>query len=73
MLRRPQPSDSEGDLLREQQQFLTSGGPAAATLVRRPDKRRGQGGGDVKGRDEAQQRDVVTIEGKEFWVKGLAP
>lgn len=68
MLRRPQPTDSEEDLLREQQQFLTSGAPAAATVVRRPDKRRGEEGGEVKGKDEAQDRDVVTIEGKEFCV-----
>lgn len=66
MLRRPQPTDSEEDLLREQRQFLTSGAPAAATVVRRPDKRRGEEGGEVKGKNEAQDRDVVTIEGKEF-------
>lgn len=67
MLRRPQPTDSEVDLLREQQQFLTSGAPAAASVVRRPDKRRGlggEGGGDCNGQNGEQQRDVVTIEGK---------
>lgn len=62
MLRRPQPTDTEGDLLREQEQFLTSGALAAATVVRRPDKRRGEEGGEVKGKE--QERDVVTIEGK---------
>lgn len=68
MLRRPQPTDSEVDLLREQQQFLTSGAPAAANVVRRPDKRRGEGGGggagECNGENKEQQRDVVTIEGK---------
>lgn len=71
MLRRPQPTDSEVDLLRDQQQFLTSGAPAAASVVRRPDKRRGVGGeGLERGGEECnrehgeQQRDVVTIEGK---------
>lgn len=66
MLRRPKPTDSEADLLREQEQFLTSGAPAAANVVRRPDKRRGEagGGGELNGGDEEQQRDVVTIEGK---------
>lgn len=66
MLRRPQPTDSEGDLLREQEQFLASGALAAATVVRRPDKRRGEEGGDERGKDEEQKRDVVTIEGKEM-------
>lgn len=70
MLRRPQPTDSEVDLLREQQQFLTSGAPAAANVIRRPDKRRGQGrggdagGGECNGENGEQQRDIVTIEGK---------
>lgn len=70
MLRRPQPTDSEADLLREQEQFLTSGAPAAAVVVRRPDKRRGEvgegggGGREHNGENGEQQRDVVTIEGK---------
>lgn len=67
MLRRPKPSDSEADLLKEQQQFLISGAPSAANVVRRPDKRRGEaggGGGEQNREDEARQRDVVTIEGK---------
>lgn len=67
MLRRPKPTDSEADLLREQERFLTSGAPAAASVVRRPDKRRGEAGGeggDHNGEDEERQRDVVTIEGK---------
>ncbi|XP_011616044.2 RNA polymerase II-associated protein 1 [Takifugu rubripes] len=72
MLRRPQPADSEEDLLREQQQFLTSGAPAAATVVRRPDKRRGEEGG-VKGKDDAQDRDVVTIEDLPDQLPSLTP
>uniref|UniRef100_A0A8D3EBV5 RNA polymerase II associated protein 1 n=1 Tax=Scophthalmus maximus TaxID=52904 RepID=A0A8D3EBV5_SCOMX len=43
MLQRPKPSDSEEDLLREQEQFLTRGALSAANVVRRPDKRRGEG------------------------------
>ncbi|TWW72065.1 RNA polymerase II-associated protein 1 [Takifugu flavidus] len=73
MLRRPQPADSEEDLLREQQQFLTSGAPAAATVVRRPDKRRGEEGGGVKGKDDAQDRDVVTIEDLPDQLPSLTP
>lgn len=68
MLRRPKPTDSEADLLREQEQFLTSGAPAAANVVRRPDKRRGEAGGEHNGEDKEQQRDVVTIEGKRLSV-----
>ena len=67
MLRRPKPTDSEADLLREQEQFLTSGVPSAANVVRRPDKRRGEAGGEGgehNGEDEGRQRDVVTMEGK---------
>lgn len=66
MLRRPKPTDSEADLLREQERFLTSGAPCAATVIRRPDKRRGEaggGGGEQSGEDEGRPRDVVTIEG----------
>uniref|UniRef100_A0A3P9PTS5 RNA polymerase II associated protein 1 n=1 Tax=Poecilia reticulata TaxID=8081 RepID=A0A3P9PTS5_POERE len=50
MLRRPKPTDSEADLLREQERFLTSGAPSAASMVRRPDKRRGEAG-DAEGAD----------------------
>lgn len=63
MLRRPKPTDSEADLLREQQRFLTSGAPSAASVIRRPDKRRGEAGEGHNGEDEGSQRDVVTIEG----------
>ena len=66
MLRRPQPTDSEADLLREQQRFLSSGAPSAACVVRRPDKRRGQAGEAEGGHGQetaGDQKDVVTIEG----------
>lgn len=69
MLRRPNPTDSEEDLLKEQERFLTSGSPAAASVVRRPDKRRGEAGGGPNGKDEVNQRDVVTIEGQFFQTK----
>lgn len=68
MLQRPKPSDCEADLLREQEKFLASGEPAAANVIRRPDKRRGEAGGEEGGEHnretEGRQRDVVTIEGK---------
>lgn len=69
MLRRPKPADSEADLLREQEQFLISGAPSAANVVRRPDKRRGEAGGEgceQNGEKEGRQRDMVTIEGKVY-------
>ncbi|XP_045917703.1 RNA polymerase II-associated protein 1 isoform X2 [Micropterus dolomieu] len=75
MLRRPKPTDSEADLLREQEQFLTSGAPSAANVVRRPDKRRGEagGGGEHNGENEGRQRDVVTIEDLPDQLPSLTP
>ncbi|XP_044022620.1 RNA polymerase II-associated protein 1 isoform X2 [Siniperca chuatsi] len=76
MLRRPKPSDSEADLLREQEQFLTSGAPSAANVVRRPDKRRGEAGGeggDHNGENEGRKRDVVTIEDLPDQLPSLTP
>ncbi|XP_072545806.1 RNA polymerase II-associated protein 1 [Salminus brasiliensis] len=61
MIRRPKPTDSESDLLQEQQRFLSSGGQSAVNIVRRPDKRRGaKADGDGEEPQESQ-RDVVTI------------
>uniref|UniRef100_A0AAX7VFD6 RNA polymerase II associated protein 1 n=1 Tax=Astatotilapia calliptera TaxID=8154 RepID=A0AAX7VFD6_ASTCA len=75
MLRRPKPTDSEADLLREQEHFLTSGAPSAASVVRRPDKRRGEAGeGEGRsGENEGSQRDVVTIEDLPDQLPSLTP
>ncbi|XP_072221291.1 RNA polymerase II-associated protein 1 [Leuresthes tenuis] len=76
MLRRPQPSDSEADLLREQERFLTSGAPSAASVVRRPDKRRGDAGEVEGGHSEengGNQKDVVTIEDLPDQLPSLTP
>ncbi|XP_040054704.2 RNA polymerase II-associated protein 1 [Gasterosteus aculeatus] len=75
MLRRPKPSDSEADLLREQEKFLTSGAPSAANVVRRPDKRRGRAGegGPDNVHSEGRQRDVVTIEDLPDQLPSLTP
>ncbi|XP_054653538.1 RNA polymerase II-associated protein 1 isoform X2 [Dunckerocampus dactyliophorus] len=66
MLRRPKPTDSEADLLKEQQEFIKSGSLSAASVVRRPDKRRGEAGGHAEeahnDHNTESQRDVVTIE-----------
>ncbi|XP_062863836.1 RNA polymerase II-associated protein 1 isoform X2 [Trichomycterus rosablanca] len=63
MLRRPKPTDSESDLLQEQEHFLASGGTPAASIVRRPDKRRGDvGSEDSKTESDTNSRDVVEIE-----------
>ncbi|KAM9355384.1 RNA polymerase II-associated protein 1 isoform 2-T2 [Pholidichthys leucotaenia] len=72
MLRRPKPTDSEADLLREQDHFLTSGVPSAASVVRRPDKRRGEAG-EEDGEDGGSQRDVVTIEDLPEEMPSLTP
>ncbi|XP_015234732.1 PREDICTED: RNA polymerase II-associated protein 1 [Cyprinodon variegatus] len=80
MLRRPKPTDSEADLLREQERFLTSGAPSAACMVRRPDKRRGEAGdaeGDADGvhgsENEGHQKDMVTIEDLPDQLPSLTP
>ncbi|XP_030575398.1 RNA polymerase II-associated protein 1 [Archocentrus centrarchus] len=75
MLRRPKPTDSEADLLREQEHFLTSGAPSSASVVRRPDKRRGEAGeGDGQsGENRGSQRDVVVIEDLPDQLPSLTP
>ncbi|XP_061897618.1 RNA polymerase II-associated protein 1 [Entelurus aequoreus] len=77
MLQRPKPTDSEADLLKEQQEFIKSGGLSAASVFRRPDKRRGEAGGDAKdahiGHTDESQRDVVTIEDLPDELPSLTP
>ncbi|XP_055086988.1 RNA polymerase II-associated protein 1 [Periophthalmus magnuspinnatus] len=74
MLRRPQPTDSEADLLREQEWFLSSGAQAAASVVRRPDKRRPQSGATEDPQETGDgQRDVVSIEDLPDEVPSLTP
>ncbi|XP_053192305.1 RNA polymerase II-associated protein 1 [Scomber japonicus] len=76
MLRRPKPTDSEADILREQEKFLTSGATSAANVIRRPDKRRGEAGGggeDHSGENGGSQKDVVTIEDLPDQLPSLTP
>nr|XP_057946974.1 RNA polymerase II-associated protein 1 isoform X3 [Doryrhamphus excisus] len=77
MLRRPKPTDSEADLLKEQQEFIKSGSLSAATVFRRPDKRRGEAGGDAEeahnDHNPKSQRDVVTIEDLPDELPSLTP
>uniref|UniRef100_A0A672RD76 RNA polymerase II associated protein 1 n=1 Tax=Sinocyclocheilus grahami TaxID=75366 RepID=A0A672RD76_SINGR len=61
MLRRPKPTDSEADLLREQQELLAAGGRSTVAVVKRPDKRRGDAAA-AEAHEQGNQRDVVTIE-----------
>ncbi|XP_058605829.1 RNA polymerase II-associated protein 1 isoform X2 [Onychostoma macrolepis] len=61
MLRRPKPTDSEADLLREQQELLAAGGQSTVAVVKRPDKRRGDAAA-ADAQEQGDQRDVVTIE-----------
>ncbi|MCJ8737002.1 hypothetical protein PDJAM_G00018760 [Pangasius djambal] len=62
MLRRPKPTDSESDLLQEQEHFLASGSAPAASVTRRADKRRGDNASADSDESRANPRDVVTIE-----------
>lgn len=69
MLRRPKPTDSESDLLQEQERFLASGSTPAASVARRADKRRGDdASADSLHDSHANPRDVVTIAGTSFQV-----
>lgn len=61
MLRRPKSTDSEADLLREQRELLAAGGQSTVTVLKRPDKRRGDA---AAAHEPENQRDVVTIEGE---------
>ncbi|XP_077395046.1 RNA polymerase II-associated protein 1 isoform X2 [Festucalex cinctus] len=77
MLRRPKPGGSEADLLRDQEEFIKSGAQSAASVVRRPDKRRGEMGVDPEeehnGHDAESQRDVVAIEDLPDQLPSLTP
>ncbi len=64
MLRRPKPSDSEADLLREQQELLAAGGQSTVTVVKRPDINAEETLLQLLHRSREKQRDVVTIEGR---------
>ncbi|XP_075701016.1 RNA polymerase II-associated protein 1 [Rhinoderma darwinii] len=61
MLSRPKPGESEEDLLEFQNQFLAARASAAATVVRKADKRKGAAG---EGREGAagEGRDVVSFQ-----------
>nr|XP_061798928.1 RNA polymerase II-associated protein 1-like [Nerophis lumbriciformis] len=77
MLRRPKPGGSEEDLLREQEEFIRSGALSAASVTRRPDKRRGEAGEDPEedrlDHNAKSQRDVVTIEDLPDELPSLTP
>lgn len=80
MLRRPKATDSESDLLREQERFLISGAQSAASVVRRPDKRRGQAQAAAGAAEEQQhqddgqnQKDQVSIEDLPDELPSLTP
>ncbi|XP_017332587.1 RNA polymerase II-associated protein 1 [Ictalurus punctatus] len=61
MLQRPKPTDSESDLLQEQERFLASGSTPAASVTRRADKRRGDNASAGSDESRVNPRDVVTI------------
>ncbi|XP_053366569.1 RNA polymerase II-associated protein 1 [Clarias gariepinus] len=61
MLRRPKPTDSESDLLKEQERFLASKSTPSANVTRRADKRRGDNASAESDESCVNPRDVVTI------------
>ncbi|XP_077178929.1 RNA polymerase II-associated protein 1 [Paroedura picta] len=63
MLPRPKPGESEADLLKFQNQFLASKASPAVKVVKKADKRRGDGGNGVEERLPLQHnRDVVSLD-----------
>ncbi|XP_060117365.1 RNA polymerase II-associated protein 1 [Heteronotia binoei] len=63
MLPRPKPGESEEDLLTFQNQFLASKASPAVKVVKKADKRRGDGGSGVEERLPLQHdRDVVSLD-----------
>lgn len=64
MLPRPKPGESESDLLKFQNQFLASKASPAVKVVKKADKRRGDGGSGVERLPLQHDRDVVSLDGK---------
>ncbi|XP_048342038.1 RNA polymerase II-associated protein 1 [Sphaerodactylus townsendi] len=65
MLPRPKPGESEADLLRFQNQFLASKASPAVKIVKKAEKRRGNGGagaGDEERLPLQHDRDVVSLD-----------
>ncbi|XP_077120300.1 RNA polymerase II-associated protein 1 [Ranitomeya variabilis] len=62
MLSRPKPGESEEDLLEFQKQFLAARASAAATVVRKADKRKGVSEEASEGASEGAGRDVVSLQ-----------
>ena len=60
-MRRPNPGETEEDLLKQQEEFLARQTAAAATVVKRPDKRKTSGDGDTK--QVKVEKDVVQLPG----------
>lgn len=73
MLRRPKPADSESDLLREQRELLAAGGQTTVSVVKRPDKRRGDAAAAAPLSQQGNLRDVVTIEDLPDEIPSLTP
>ena len=67
MLRRPKPGETEEDLIRYQEEFLASKSVPAATVTRKPGKRKPtQDDGEeqsMETSDRRVQKDVVSLGG----------
>ena len=71
MLRRPKPGDTEEDLLRYQEEFLASQSAPAASVTRKPGKRKPQedeGEQSMETTDTQVQKDVVSLGGKNCFI-----
>nr|XP_056707727.1 RNA polymerase II-associated protein 1 [Euleptes europaea] len=74
MLPRPKPGESEADLLKFQNQFLASKASPAVKIVKKADKRRGDGGsGDEERLPLQHDRDVVSLDGFPVVPPALTP
>ncbi|NXS18823.1 RPAP1 protein, partial [Mystacornis crossleyi] len=74
MLSRPRPGESEADLLRFQNQFLTAGASPAVKIVKKADKRKGKEGSTDAERSSIQDsKDVVMLDGFPDTLPALTP
>ncbi|NXA10836.1 RPAP1 protein, partial [Sapayoa aenigma] len=74
MLSRPKPGESEADLLHFQNQFLAARASPAVKIVKKADKRKGEGGSTDAERPPLQDnKDVVMLDGFPDILPALTP
>lgn len=70
MFSRPKPGETEDDLLKFQQEFLANQTKAAASIVKRGDKRKSEKHDEVQNETETK-RDIVQMDGNLLTVEKL--